>query len=149
MPPTPSSLWGTWSIIFGMNPPTSVPVVSVMYLPTVPLELARPLGNWDDRELSSRRAVSKALAARTTTLALTRRSVPVALSTYATPVARPLVSTSTSRAMAFVRRLSFPLASAVTRRAFVAVQVALTRQPPLTVPQDWHGGRPCGGRERI
>src|SRR6267154_764567 len=85
MPPTPSWLWGTWSVIFGMNPPTSVPVVSVMYLPTVPLEFARPSGNRDDFELSSRRAVSRALAARTTTLARTRRSVPVALSTYARP----------------------------------------------------------------
>src|SRR2546430_12904010 len=74
MPPTPSWLWGTWSVIFGMNPPTSVPVVSVMYLPTVPLEFARPFGNWDDLELSSRREVSRALAARTTTLARTRQS---------------------------------------------------------------------------
>src|SRR5205823_12180179 len=81
MPPTPSWLWGTWSVIFGMNPPTSVPVVSVMYLPTVPLEFARPFGNRDDLELSSRREVSRALAARTTTLARTRRSAPVALST--------------------------------------------------------------------
>src|SRR5688500_6074787 len=40
-----------------------------MYLPTVPLEFARPSGNADDRELSSRRAVWRALAARTTTRA--------------------------------------------------------------------------------
>src|SRR2546421_4996554 len=89
-----------------MNPPTSVPVVSVMYLPTVPLAFARPFGNRDDVELSSRRAVSRALAARTTTLARTRASAPVVLSTYATPVARPLESTSTSRAIAFVTRVS-------------------------------------------
>src|SRR5439155_1426374 len=115
MPPTPSWLCGTWSIIFGMNPPTSVPVVSVMYLPTVPLAFARPFGNRDDVELSSRRAVSRALAARTTTLARTRASAPVVLSTYATPVARPLASTSTSRAIAFVRRVSFPVARAWRR----------------------------------
>src|SRR6266705_26585 len=78
MPPTPSWWWGTWSIIFGMKPPTSVPVVSVMYLPTVPLAFARPFGNRDDVELSSRRAVSRALAARTTTFACTRWSVPAA-----------------------------------------------------------------------
>src|SRR2546427_20162 len=81
MPPTRWWLWGTWSVIFGMTPPTSVPVVSVMYLPTVPLEFARPFGNRDDLELSSRREVSRALAARTTALARTRRSAPVALST--------------------------------------------------------------------
>src|SRR2546428_6635873 len=126
MPPTPSWLWGTWSIIFGMNPPTSVPVVSVMYLPTVPLEFARPFGNGDDVELSSRRAVSKALAARTTTLARTRRSVPVVLSTYATPVARPLASTSTSRAIALVRRVSFPVARAAPIKTFVAANLPLS-----------------------
>src|ERR1044072_2350715 len=45
MPPTPSWLCATGSIIFGTKPPTSVPVVSVRYLPTVPLELAGRVGN--------------------------------------------------------------------------------------------------------
>jgi hypothetical protein len=75
-PPTPSSLCGTWSSSFGMKPATSVPVVSVMYLPTVPLELASPSGNCAERELSSRRAVSSALAASTTIFARTCRSTP-------------------------------------------------------------------------
>ena len=38
----PSSLCGTLSIMRGMKPRTLVPVVSVRYLPTVPLALARP-----------------------------------------------------------------------------------------------------------
>src|SRR2546430_13876007 len=146
VPPTPSWLWGTGSIILGMNPPTSVPVVSVMYLPTVPLEFARPLGNGDDLELSSRRAVSRALAARTTTLARTRASAPVVLSTYATPVARPLESTSTSRAIAFVTRVSLPVASAGAIRTLVAGKVALTRQPRLHWPQEGHPARPFSRR---
>lgn len=63
-----------------MNPAMSVPVVSVRYLPTMPLELARPLGKRDERELSSNRADSQALAARTTTRARRSVSCPVALS---------------------------------------------------------------------
>src|SRR5438046_3221676 len=132
-----------------MNPPTSVPVVSVMYLPTVPLAFARPFGNRDEVELSSRRAVSRALAARTTTLARTRASAPVVLSTYATPVARPLASTSTSRAIAFVRRVSFPVARAGAISTFVDVKFALTLQPRLHWPQQWHAARPFRGRVRI
>src|SRR5216684_7484874 len=135
IPPTPSWLWGTWSIIFGMNPPTSVPVVSVMYLPTVPLAFARPLGERDDRELSSSRADSNALAASTTTLARTWRSVPVVLSTYATPLARPLGSTKTSRAMALVTRVSLPVARAGAMRTLVDVKFAFTLQPRLHWPQ--------------
>jgi hypothetical protein len=46
-------------------------VVSVRYRPTAPLELARPSGCLDDFEFRSRRAVSQALAARTTILART------------------------------------------------------------------------------
>src|SRR5437870_13451850 len=103
MPPTPSWLCGTWSISFGMNPETSVPVVSVMYRPTTPLELARPFGNRADFELRSRRADSHALAARTTTRARTRASAPEVLSTYAAPRARPLDSGGPSRTMAFGR----------------------------------------------
>src|SRR5437763_1602401 len=61
IPPTPSWLWGTWSIILGMKPATSVPVVSVMYFPTVPLPFARPFGNAADFELRSRREVSSGL----------------------------------------------------------------------------------------
>ena len=47
------------------------PVESWRYLPTTPLELARPLGCWADLELSSSRADSQALAARITILPFT------------------------------------------------------------------------------
>ena len=71
MPPTPSSLCGTPFISFGMKPLTLRPVVSVRYLPTTPLELPRPCGNFDDFELSRSRADSQALAASTTMRACT------------------------------------------------------------------------------
>ena len=47
LPPAEPSVCGTWSIIRGMKPATSVPVVSVRYLPTVPLLLASPCGKCD------------------------------------------------------------------------------------------------------
>src|SRR3970282_128887 len=85
-----------------MNPLTSVPVVSVRYLPTTPLELPNPCGNCDDFELSRIRDDSQALAASITTRARTCSSVPVAVWMYDTPVARPCAFTVTSRAMALV-----------------------------------------------
>ena len=81
MPPTPSQLCAGWSMSFGMKPDTLVPVVSVMCLPTTPLEFERPFGWRGDLEFSMRRADSSALAASTTTFARTWRSTPVALST--------------------------------------------------------------------
>src|SRR5215470_16043048 len=92
-----------------MKPPTSVPVVSVMYLPTTPLEFPRPCGNFDDFELSRMRADSHALAASTTMRARTWLSRLVALSMYDTPVASPEASTVTSRAIAWGTILSFPV----------------------------------------
>ena len=80
VPPTPSSLCGTPSISFGMKPRTLEPVVSVRYLPTLPLELPSPCGNFDDFELSRMRADSHALAASTTMRACTWFSRPVVLS---------------------------------------------------------------------
>src|ERR1019366_3847274 len=77
-PPTPSQLWAGRSISLGMKPATLAPVVSVMYFPTTPLVLARPLVFRDDFELSSSRAVSHELAASTTTLARTCLSSPLA-----------------------------------------------------------------------
>jgi hypothetical protein len=57
-----------------------VPVVSVRYLPTAPLPLARPSGKWLERELRRMRADSQALAARITIRAGTCSSRPVSLS---------------------------------------------------------------------
>src|SRR5262245_26200827 len=112
MPPTPSSLCGTPSISFGMNPDTPVPVESVRYLPTTPLEFASPCGNFDDFELSRMRADSHALAASTTMRARTWLSRDVVLSMYETPLARPLSSTVTSRTIASVTIVSLPVARA-------------------------------------
>ena len=53
------------------DPRTLVPVESVRYFPTAPLEFASPCGNFDDFELSRMRADSHALAASTTMRART------------------------------------------------------------------------------
>jgi hypothetical protein len=119
----------------GMKPPTSVPVVSVRYLPTVPLELARPCGKRGDFELSRIRADSQALAASTTTRASIRRSVRVALSMYSTPSARPRASRVTSRAMAPVMSVSRPVSRAGNTSTLVELKLAFTEQPRLHWPQ--------------
>ena len=119
------------SISFGMNPATSVPVVSVRYLPTTPLELASPWGNFDDFELSSSRADSHALAASTTTLAWTCWSVPLVLSMNDTPLARPSLPRVTSRAMALVRSVSLPVLRAGPMRTLVDEKLELVRHPLL------------------
>ena len=134
-PPTPSQLCGTWSISFGMNPDTSVPVVSVMYFPTRPLEFARPCGNGDDVELSRIRADSSALAASTTTRARTCLSCFVRLSMYVTPVARPRWSTVTSRAIAPVTIFSRPVACAGSSSTFVDEKLEFVAHPRLHSPQ--------------
>jgi hypothetical protein len=65
---------------------TSLPVVSVMYLPTTPLELASPCGNCDDLELSSS-APTRTRSPRARRLRGDVRSSPLLLSMYDTPVA--------------------------------------------------------------
>src|SRR5687768_18609677 len=118
-----------------MNPATSVPVVSVRYLPTTPLEFASPWGKLDEREFNRSRALSHALAASTTIRARTCRSSPVALSIYDTPVASPLAPTVTSRAIAFVSRRRRPVASAGRSRTSGLEKFALTEHPRLHCPQ--------------
>ena len=86
------------------------PVESLMYLPTMPLELAKPLGKRLDFEFNNKRAVSPALAAKITILPRTIFSVIVTVSTYDTPEAKPVVgSVNTSRAMAYVMRVQLPV----------------------------------------
>src|SRR4051812_24864775 len=115
----------------GMNPATSVPVVSVRYLPTVPLEFASPCGNLEDVEFSRMRADSQALAASTTIRAFTCLSSPVALSTYDTPVARPFGPTVTSRAIALVISVRLPVARAGASKTSGLEKFAFTEQPRL------------------
>src|SRR2546425_3500223 len=112
MPPTPSSWWAGRSMRAGKNPPTLTPTVSIRYLPTRPLEFARPFGKRLDREFRSSRADSHALAQRTTILAFACTSCRVLRSTYETPVALPSPSVSTSRHIASVRISRFPVLSA-------------------------------------
>src|SRR6266404_5881266 len=118
-----------------MNPATSVPVVSVRYLPKTPLVLARPLGNFGDLELRSSRAVSQALAASTTTLASACRSAPVLVSMYLTPLARPRLLSVTSCTMALVRSVRRPVLSAGAINTLVDEKFELVLQPRLHWPQ--------------
>ncbi len=112
-----------------------MPVVSVRYLPTVPLPFASPFGNDGDFELSSRREVSQALAASTTTWASIWRSLPSVVSMYVTPLAFPVRSSVTSRAIAFVFSVSFPVRSAGAIKTFVDEKFEFVLQPRLHWPQ--------------
>src|SRR5687768_10163637 len=118
-----------------MNPDTLTPVVSVRYLPTTPLELARPSGNREDLELRRRRADSQALAASTTTRAFAFFSVPVVLSMYTTPVASPRSLAVISRAIASVRRVRRPVLSAGAIRTSVDEKFDFVMQPRPHCPQ--------------
>jgi hypothetical protein len=65
---------------WGKYPYASLPTESVKYRPTAPDEFANPLGKREEREFSSNRADSQALAATTKALAWTRISLRVVLS---------------------------------------------------------------------
>src|SRR5687767_11051228 len=93
----------------GIKALREAPVESCRYLPTMPLELARPLGCWADLELSSSLADSQALAARITILPSTWYSCKSVLSVYNTPVALPDLSVSTSRTMALSYSVTLPV----------------------------------------
>src|SRR6185437_4999528 len=118
-----------------MYPATSVPVVSVRYRPTTPLEFASPCGNRDDLELRRSRADSHALAASTTTRACTCCTAPVFLSTYETPVAMPRPSVVTSYAMALVTNVNFPVALAGGISTPELEKFEFVLQPRLHCPQ--------------
>src|SRR5262249_24645855 len=137
-----SSLCGTLLAIFGMYPRTVKPVESVRYRPTTPLELASPVGNRVDFELSSRRADSHALAASTTMRARIWYSRLSCVFTYEMPVARPASLVVTERAMAFVIIFSRPVRSAGGRRTDGDEKFAWTLQPRPHSPQYWHAWRP-------
>src|SRR5579884_212258 len=124
-----------WSSIAGMWPETLAPVVSVRYLPTMPLEFARPFGNCDDLEFSNKRADSIALAASTTTLARTCSSAPELLSMYETPFASPSDPTVISRAIALVISASLPVSSAGAINTSGLEKFDLVWQPRLHWPQ--------------
>src|SRR5215469_16829574 len=118
-----------------MWPPPSLPTESVRYRPTVPEELARPLGKNDDLEFRSSRADSQALAARTMAAALTRFSDLVALSIYETPVALPSLSMRISRAIAPVTSVRRPVAIAGGMRTWLELKLEAVTQPRPHCPQ--------------
>ena len=76
------------------------------------LELPRVFGNFELLELRRMRDDSSALAASTTTRARACTSSPVSRLTYETPVAFPSGPRTTSRTIAFVSSVSFPVACA-------------------------------------
>src|SRR4029079_15787011 len=135
MPPTPSSLCGTPSISFGMNPLTPVPVESVRYLATTPLELASPCGNLPDFEFSRIRADSHALAASTTMRARTWFSRTVFLSMYDTTLDSAASSTVTSRAIALATIVSLLVAIAGGSSTDGDEKFECVAQPRLHCPQ--------------
>src|SRR5580658_10892051 len=118
-----------------MMPQPSLPTESVRYLPTAPEELASPLENCGDLELSNKRADSQALAAKTTARAFTRFSVRVALSMYETPVALPSGPTKTSRAIAPVINVSLPVAIAGGSNTWLELKFDAVVQPRPHWPQ--------------
>src|SRR3990172_7753186 len=81
------------------------------YLPTVPLELARPSGNRRDAESNSRRAVSAPFALRTMARARCACSRP-SLSQYRTRVTRPASLVSILNTVDSGRISQRPVASA-------------------------------------
>src|SRR3970282_1760023 len=132
-----------------MNPHNPAPTVSVRYRPTVPLELARPCGKIAERELSSSRADSQALAATTTTRAATRCSAPVVLSMYTQPSVRPARFTVISRAMAWVSSVRRPVAAAGGSRTLVEENAELVAQPRPHCPPEGQGSGASGGPGRV
>src|SRR5580693_2435168 len=135
IPPTPSWLCGGIFSSCGMMPQPPLPTESVRYLPTTPEEFASPLGNCEDFELRSNRADSHALAASTTARAFTRFSVRVALSMYETPCALPSLPRITSRAIAPVTIVSFPVFMAGGIITWLELKFDAVTQPRPHCPQ--------------
>ena len=111
-------------------------MVSVRYLPTMPLELASPFGNGVDFELSSRRAdlASRSPRARRPSRR-TCSSVAGVLVDVRHAGRETVLPTVTSRAIAFVISVSLPVASAGAMSTSGLEKFAFTWQPRLHWPQ--------------
>ena len=135
MPPTPSSLCGTPFISFGMKPCTLRPVVSVRYLPTLPVELPSPCGNFADFEL---RRMPRRLARAGREHDDARLHVvlaPGVLVDVGDAGRRPVSSTVTSRAIALATIVSFLVAIAGGIRTDGDEKFAWIAQPRPHCPQ--------------
>ena len=88
-----------------------------------------------ERELSSSRADSHALAASTTALAYTRFSVRVTTSMYETPWALPSAPTMTSLAIAPVSMVSLPVFIAGGMSTWLELKLEAVTQPLPHCPQ--------------
>src|SRR5690606_25779660 len=122
---------------------------NMRYLPTLPLELARPWGNRLDADASSSRGVSAPLAARMNALARWACSRPSA-SQYSARVTRPAASVSSRWTVLSARISHRPVASA---RGIIVASVedfAPTSQPYIMQKPQWmQTARPAYGRERM
>src|SRR5581483_2061584 len=96
--------------------------------PTRREPLASPSGKRDDRDASSRRAVSIAVQASTTTRAAMKRRAPFS-SRYTTPRTRPSRETVTSIAIERARTSQRPVAIARGRSEKLVDAFALAGQP--------------------
>src|ERR1700709_2364788 len=101
----------------------------------MPEELAIPFGKRGDFEFSSSRADSHALAATTTARHRTCFSVRVALSTYETAVTLPELSVTSSRAIAPVSSVNFPVFIAWKIIAWLDVNADAVWHPRPHCPQ--------------
>ena len=112
------------------------PVESFKYLPTTPLELAKPFGKRELFEFNNKRAVSPALAAKTTIFPFTVYSCIVPVWIYDTPVAKPVAgSVNTSRAIANGNMVKLPVAAEGLINTDDDEKSAYAEQPRLHCPQ--------------
>src|SRR5688572_6458776 len=123
--------------------------LNIRFLPTMPLELARPSGKRADSDRNNSLGVSAPFALSTTAFARCACIVPSA-SQYTTSFTRPLSSVLTRATVQFVRSSQLPLASASGIIVTSVEDFADTSQPkPLQKPQWMQGGRLLCGCDRI
>src|SRR6185503_14318296 len=124
------------------TPLPNPPPLNIRYLPTAPLELARPCGNRFDLEFNNSRGVSAPLAQTKTAFARWKISF-LSASKYLTPVARPLASVSTFLTYEFGRTSQRPVATAFGIIVTSELDFARTSQPkPRQKPHCAHPERP-------
>jgi hypothetical protein len=123
--------------------------LNIRFLPTMPLEFARPSGKRADSDSNNSRGVSAPFALSTTAFARCDCIVPSS-SQYSTSFARPLASVSMRATVQPVRSSQLPLASASGIIVTSVDDFADTSQPkPLQKPQWMHGGRLLCACDRI